>query len=183
MKKAFTMIELIFVIVILGILAAVALPKFLGVSQQAHEANLKSFVGTLNRTVGPTLWSKSISDGKDGNVSYTDLEYNKNVSDNNLTTYVDIPKEIADMNLSYCDDPNNYKIVGYADKGVAGANYFIACKDGNANQSPVFVLYKQPENATTIVGFNNLGDYNTTDVEDNNPSDTYSGKETGTLLK
>ncbi|WP_457563871.1 type II secretion system protein [Caminibacter pacificus] len=50
MRKAFTMIELIFVIVILGILAAVALPKFLGVAQQAHEANLKSFVGTLNRS-------------------------------------------------------------------------------------------------------------------------------------
>jgi prepilin-type N-terminal cleavage/methylation domain-containing protein len=44
MKKAFTMIELIFVIVILGILAAVALPKFIGVANQAHEGNLKSFV-------------------------------------------------------------------------------------------------------------------------------------------
>jgi len=49
------MIELIFVIVILGILAAVALPKFVGVSEQAQEGKLKAFVGTLNRTVGPAL--------------------------------------------------------------------------------------------------------------------------------
>jgi len=179
MKKAFTMIELIFVIVILGILAAVALPKFIGVSQQAHEANLKSFVGTLNRTVGPTLWSKSISESKDGNISYLDLEYKKGTSDTNLTTYVDVPKEIEEMNLSQCDDPNNYKIVGTADKGVAGAYYFIACKDGNANQSPVFVLYKQtkPTNANA-----NIGDSNDT-AYDANPAKYGNDAEEGTLLK
>ena len=181
MKKAFTMIELIFVIVILGILAAVALPKFLGVSQQAHEANLKAFVGTLNRTVGPTLWSKSISDGKNGDIAYLDLEYAKGSStDNNLTTYVDMPKEIADMNLSKCNSDANYTIVGYADKGVAGANYFIACKDGNANQSPIFVLYKQSAPTSELT---TLGEYNTSDVEDDNTTDTYSGGVKGNLLK
>ena len=61
MKRAgFTMIELIFVIVILGILSAVALPKFIGVSEQAQAGKCKAFVGTLNRTVGPALWSDSI---------------------------------------------------------------------------------------------------------------------------
>jgi prepilin-type N-terminal cleavage/methylation domain-containing protein len=75
MKKAFTIIELIFVIVILGILAAVALPKFLGVANQAHEANLKAFVGTLNRTIGSTLWSQSMTDGKGGSISgYTNYD-------------------------------------------------------------------------------------------------------------
>ena len=184
MKKAFTMIELIFVIVILGILAAVALPKFMGVSQQAHEANLKSFVGTLNRTVGPTLWSKSISDSQDGNISYTDLGYFKGTTDTNLTKYTDVPKEIKDMNLSKCDNPDQYKIVGIADKGVAGANYFISCKDGNANQAPVFVLYKQAT-PTAELATSKLGDKNTTAYDA--PTAGYgsgtTATETGTLLK
>jgi len=160
MRKAFTMIELIFVIVILGILAAVALPKFLGVAQQAHEGNLKSFVGTLNRTVAPTLWSQSITDGKDGNISYTDLEYYKG-NDGNLTEYTDVPKEVKDMNLSYCDDPDKYKVVGFADKATAGDNYFIACIGGNANRAPKFVLYKQI-NPTTELTLSNLGEDNQT---------------------
>ena len=136
-KNGFTMIELIFVIVILGILAAVALPKFIGVSQQAHEANLKSFVGTLNRTTGPTLWSKSISEGKNGDIAYLDIE-------SNLSTYIDLPKEInsSDINLSKCDATDKNTTVMTADKNVAGANYFITCKDGYANQAPVFHLFK-----------------------------------------
>ena len=61
MKRAgFTMIELIFVIVILGILSAVALPKFIGVSEQANAGKCKAFYGTLSRTVGPAIWSDMI---------------------------------------------------------------------------------------------------------------------------
>jgi len=141
MKKAFTMIELIFVIVILGILAAVALPKFMGVSKQAHEGNLKSFVGTLNRTVGPTLWSTSINEGHNGDVSYTGLVYVKGSStDNNLTKYVDMPKEVKELNLSKCSSTSSFKVIGKADKDYTGADYNITCKDGNANQSPAFQL-------------------------------------------
>jgi len=40
MKKAFTLIELIFVIVIIGLLAAVAVPKFLNLKQHATANNV-----------------------------------------------------------------------------------------------------------------------------------------------
>jgi prepilin-type N-terminal cleavage/methylation domain-containing protein len=60
MKSAFTMIELIFVIIILGILAAVSLPKFIGISDTANSTICEAFVGTLNRTVSHTIWSESI---------------------------------------------------------------------------------------------------------------------------
>ena len=182
MKKAFTMIELIFVIVILGILAAIAIPKFLGVANQAHEANLKSFVGALNRTVGPTLWSEAISEGEDGNISYLDLVYDKaNSNDQNLSKYISVPKEIEYMDLSKCDDPSRYKIVGYADKTVTGQNYFIACRDGNNVEAPDFALVKQtfPLNQLTS---KNLGDYNITSIN-TNPVKFNGGEKGPVLLK
>jgi len=72
MKRAgFTMIELIFVIVILGILSAVAVPKMMGVSKKADAGVCKSLYSTLNRTVAPTLWSNVAIDGDDINSTFT----------------------------------------------------------------------------------------------------------------
>lgn len=47
MKSGFTMIELIFVIIILGILAVTALPKFMGVQDDAKIAAEKGVVGAV----------------------------------------------------------------------------------------------------------------------------------------
>ncbi|MDY4012313.1 MAG: prepilin-type N-terminal cleavage/methylation domain-containing protein, partial [Campylobacter sp.] len=52
MKKGFTMIELIFVIVILGLLASVAVPRLAGTKADAEEsaavANLRTLESDLN---------------------------------------------------------------------------------------------------------------------------------------
>lgn len=46
-NKGFTLIELIMVIVILGILAAVAVPKFFDLTSQAQEKNKASVIGNI----------------------------------------------------------------------------------------------------------------------------------------
>jgi len=54
MKKirfAFTMIELVFVIVVLGILAAVAIPRFSGYIEDANTARAKSLVSALRTAI------------------------------------------------------------------------------------------------------------------------------------
>ena len=146
-KSGFTMIELIFVIVVLGILAAVALPKFQKVGQQAHVGNLKSFTGTLNGTVGPSVWSKAVTEN-DGNIS-------KQLSDDGetLSDLTDIPKEIGDKDLSKCDDPNKIKMIAIGKKSVNGADYSIGCKGGDGVTAPSFYLYEN--NATRSVGEEN----------------------------
>ena len=133
MKKAFTMIELVFVIVILGILAAVALPKFVGMGVEAHRGNVQTFVGTLNATLGPTWWSKEMAINGDGNVSKLGID-----NTTKLEEYTEKPTELMNFDLTKCDS-NTSKVIADIDldkDGTADGN--ITCITGTTTTAPKF---------------------------------------------
>ncbi|RAZ50060.1 type II secretion system protein [Campylobacter hyointestinalis] len=70
MKKAFTLIELVFVIVILGILASLAVPKIVGNSDDAEIVKAKTQVATIRTKIQLYANEKKLS----GSQEYPNLE-------------------------------------------------------------------------------------------------------------
>ena len=141
MKRAgFTMIELIFVIVILGILAAVALPKFVGVSEQAKVGKLQAYVGTLNRTVLPPYWSNSMMGGNNGVIATTS---NSNKINADLTPPDGMTANFSSLAAaSYDFNATTVSGTGVVtSKSYNGVTYSVVCKDGNTSVSPMCDLF------------------------------------------
>jgi len=102
MKKAFTMIELIFVIVIIGILAAVAIPKLAATRDDATIANIITNARTLLRDAssyytsqGPSVWNTVKAATVSSVVTYINSD---------CSTYID-PENDAIIGTFYlCDE-------------------------------------------------------------------------------
>ncbi|MFT5806862.1 MAG: MSHA pilin protein MshA [Moritella dasanensis] len=62
-QSGFTLIELVIVIVILGVLAATAVPKFINISSDANVSVLKSMGGAI-KSAGQLVYAKSTIQGQ-----------------------------------------------------------------------------------------------------------------------
>lgn len=134
-RAAFNFIELIFVIIVLGILSSVVIVKMGYMTKHAKETQLKSFVGTLNRSVGPAIWFRSIENGRGGSVAFVDY-------DADLDKYIDfIPNYTLTPTLINCNAIGDGIFVSY----TFGKNYEVHCRDGNSTTSPDFRLYNQSD--------------------------------------
>ena len=98
--KAFTIIELVFVIVIIGILSAIALPKFAETSKMAHLSKAKSVVANVQSSVA-TIQKKNILRGLSGvDVNRTAIGDDTNHMFTNL--FNQAPKTCANINERFC---------------------------------------------------------------------------------
>lgn len=77
-NKGFTLIELVVVIVILGILAVVAAPKFMGLQRDARIADLKGLEGSL-KAANEMVYAKAAMKGLEHS-----QYFEKNTSENSI---------------------------------------------------------------------------------------------------
>lgn len=134
-RAAFNIIELIFVIIILGILSSVVIVKMGDMTKHAKETQLKSFVGTLNRSVGPAIWFKSTEEERGGSIAFADY-------DADLSKYIEIiPNYTLAPALINCNASGDGIFVSY----TFGKNYEVHCRDGNTTTSPDFRLYNRTD--------------------------------------
>ncbi len=95
-KKGFTLIELVIVIVILGILAAVAVPKFVGLTKEAKTSAVNGFAGSLRAAVNivHAKWLVTDNNSDVVNLEGTTICVD-NKTNNNVTGYPFADKDVT----------------------------------------------------------------------------------------
>jgi len=141
MKKnaGFTLIELVIVIIVLGILAATAVPKFINLQDDAKEAAMKGVESALHSAAN-IVYSKSAIDGVESNASGS------------------ISTSSGDVNVIWgypaatsAGIASAVELSGFdsASSGTAGTSYTFW--NGTSSSSDTCVTYNEP--ATSAAGY------------------------------
>jgi prepilin-type N-terminal cleavage/methylation domain-containing protein len=141
-KAAFTMLEMIFVMIVIGIISVIIIFKYFTLSQQAHEAVLISFVRMLNRTAGIGLWNKSLNENHHGDISY--------IHSVREMTYIPFEINGTDIDLKDCNSTTMYHKIAESNTKITKKMYIIECKNGTPKGVPFFRLIRVEDNKILV---------------------------------
>lgn len=144
-KKAFTLIELIFVIVIIGVLSMVAIPKFRNLTANSKESAEKAVVSSIKTVIEDTHSEWSINEG---HFSWGNSKYN--LSEANLTSN-GYPKKLG----SSCSVTPSSTTFNYVLKDPPN--------DWNCSQNGNEFTYYNPQTKHTWKYNNSTGDFSQAD--------------------
>lgn len=141
-KKGFTLVELIIVIVVIGILAGMATPKFIGVARDAKVAGLQNDIDTL-RSVAAVLETKRGLDGSNIQTPYGAEDADAD-NTNGFTTLT--ANDLSEGLKEVLKDADSMGLA-QLDEEVYKANLSGKLKSGNVGD---FVIATQGDNAGEI---------------------------------